>query len=148
MKINKLFEYRKRRARFVSALAITALLLATLANAMAQTTTFTYQGKLTDTGNPANGNYDLTFTLFDSPSGGAQQGNTLTNTAASVTNGMFRATVELPLEGPNSVTIACADAAGNKTSGPTITLTRVTNFQESLTSSGPRIIQLALKMIF
>ena len=28
------------------------------------------------------------------------------------------------------------------------TLTRVTNFQESLTSSGPRIIQLALKMIF
>jgi hypothetical protein len=33
--------------------------------ALVQTTVFTYQGKLTDAGNPANGNYDLQFKLFD-----------------------------------------------------------------------------------
>jgi hypothetical protein len=32
----------------------------------AQTTAFTYQGKLTDNGNPANGNYDLRFRVYDS----------------------------------------------------------------------------------
>ena len=36
----------------------------------AQTTAFTYQGKLTDAGNPANGNYDLQFKLFDTPTVG------------------------------------------------------------------------------
>lgn len=30
-------------------------------------TAFTYQGQLTDRGNPANGNYDLQLTLPDSP---------------------------------------------------------------------------------
>src|SRR5882672_2880684 len=43
-----------------------------------QTTAFTYQGKLTDTGNPANGSYDLQFKLFDTVTvgAGAQQGAT------------------------------------------------------------------------
>jgi hypothetical protein len=40
--------------------------------AFAQTTAFTYQGRLTDAGNPASGNYDLQFKLFDAPSGGTQ----------------------------------------------------------------------------
>jgi len=30
-----------------------------------QTSGFTYQGRLTDGGTPANGNYDLQFVLFD-----------------------------------------------------------------------------------
>src|SRR2546426_12599805 len=50
-----------------------AWLLAT--NASAQTTAFTYQGRLTDGGTPANGNDDLQFTLWDSSSGGAQIGS-------------------------------------------------------------------------
>ncbi|MEO8135565.1 MAG: hypothetical protein ABI831_16495 [Betaproteobacteria bacterium] len=29
----------------------------------AQTTAFTYEGKLTDAGSPANGNYELQFTI-------------------------------------------------------------------------------------
>ncbi len=33
--------------------------------ARAQTTSFTYQGRLTDSGTPANANYDLQFTLWD-----------------------------------------------------------------------------------
>src|SRR5437868_1744111 len=37
--------------------------------AFAQTTSFTYQGRLTDGGTAANGNYDLQFVLFDASSG-------------------------------------------------------------------------------
>ncbi len=80
MKINKHFEDRELRARFVAAFATIALLLATLANGMAQTTAFTYQGKLTDTGSPASGNYDMQFKLFDTVTvgTGTQQGSTAT----------------------------------------------------------------------
>src|SRR3972149_2710526 len=33
-------------------------------------TVFTYQGRLTDNGSPANGSYPMTFTLYDLESGG------------------------------------------------------------------------------
>src|SRR5690348_10476656 len=49
--------------------------------ATAQSTAFTYQGRLNDGTNPANGTYDLQFGIFDSLSGGTQQGNTITNAA-------------------------------------------------------------------
>jgi hypothetical protein len=49
------------------------------ASAIAQTTGFTYQGKLTDnTGAPLSGNYDFQFKLFDLVSGGTQVSTTLT----------------------------------------------------------------------
>ena len=54
-----------------------------------QGTAFTYQGRLTSGGSPANGNYDLTFALFSSNSGIDQVGNTLTNLSTGVTNGLF-----------------------------------------------------------
>jgi hypothetical protein len=60
----------------------------------AQTTAFTYQGKLTDAGNPANGNYDLQFKLFDAVSGGAQIGSSLTSTNVSVVAGIFTVTLD------------------------------------------------------
>ena len=47
-------------------------------SASAQTTAFSYQGRLTDGGNPANGNYDLQFVLFDSANGGSNIGSTFT----------------------------------------------------------------------
>ena len=49
-----------------------------------QTTSFTYQGRLTDGGNPANGNYDLQFGLWDTNSGGTQIGSPLTRSSVSV----------------------------------------------------------------
>jgi hypothetical protein len=55
----------------------------------AQNSSFTYQGKLTDGGAPANGNYDLQFALFDSASGGLQAGQTQTINAVSVSGGVF-----------------------------------------------------------
>ncbi len=57
--------------------------------AYAQGTAFTYQGRLNDGGNSANGSYDLTFSLFNTNTGGSQIGGTLTNINVGVTNGLF-----------------------------------------------------------
>src|SRR5262249_45185567 len=68
--------------------------LALVLSVSAQTTEFTYQGKLTDSGNPANGQYDFQFTLFDALSGGAQQGTTQTVTNVTVTDGNFSVSLD------------------------------------------------------
>ncbi len=60
---------------------------------LAQTTAFTYQGKFTDGGNPANGPFDMQFKLFDQLAGGLQQGGDLTIEDIAVANGVF--TVQL-----------------------------------------------------
>lgn len=60
----------------------------------AQTTAFTYQGKLTDAGNPANGNYDLQFKLFDALAAGTQQGATLVRNPVTVSAGVFTVTLD------------------------------------------------------
>src|SRR5207237_10545021 len=62
--------------------------------ALAQTTSFTYQGRLTDGGTAANGNYDLQFALFDSPSGGTQIGSTQTLNTVAVSNGVFTVSLD------------------------------------------------------
>jgi hypothetical protein len=73
------------------------VLLLAASSARAQTTTFTYQGKLTDGGTPANGSYDLQFKLWDAASGGTQQPQpspvTVTLASVSVSAGIF--TVQL-----------------------------------------------------
>ena len=57
-----------------SRLAILLILVTSAANSVnAQTSTFTYQGRLTDGGTAANGTYDLQFTLWDAVNGGNQQ---------------------------------------------------------------------------
>src|SRR5215813_9184970 len=55
----------------------------------AQSTAFTYQGKLTDSGNLANGQYDLQFKLFDALAAGTQLGTTQTLSNITVSNGSF-----------------------------------------------------------
>jgi hypothetical protein len=55
---------------------------------------FTYQGRLLDGGNPANGTYDLRFTLFDALTGGSQVGSPLTLSSQTVTNGLFTVTLD------------------------------------------------------
>jgi hypothetical protein len=54
---------------------------------------FTYQGSLKNGGNPANGQYDFTFKLFDAASAGNQVGSTFTATNQTVSQGVF--TVQL-----------------------------------------------------
>ncbi|MDB6109109.1 MAG: hypothetical protein JWR69_859 [Pedosphaera sp.] len=73
-----------------SLLAILLTLLLGLApQARAQSTAFTYQGQLKDTGSPVTGNYTLRFALFSAPNGGNQFGATLTNSTVPITNGLF-----------------------------------------------------------
>jgi hypothetical protein len=59
------------------------------AAALAQNSSFTYQGRLLDGANPATGLYDITFKLFDQPTDGSQQGLSVPETALPVTNGLF-----------------------------------------------------------
>jgi hypothetical protein len=60
----------------------------------AQGTAFTYQGQLSSGGNPANGSYDLTFSLYNSTSLASPIiAGPVTNSAVAVTNGLF--TVQL-----------------------------------------------------
>ncbi|MBV9241944.1 MAG: hypothetical protein JO314_08045, partial [Acidobacteria bacterium] len=60
----------------------------------AQTSTITYQGRLTDGGSPASGTYQMTFALFDAASAGTQQGSTITNSSVTVTSGFFSVTLD------------------------------------------------------
>ena len=53
----------------------------------AQTTSFSYQGRLSDGGSPANGSFQMQFKLFDA--GGVQVGTTLTDVPVTVTAGTF-----------------------------------------------------------
>ncbi|HEX8736788.1 MAG TPA: hypothetical protein VF721_15760 [Pyrinomonadaceae bacterium] len=57
-------------------------------SASAQTAAFTYQGRLTDGSLPANGTYNMQFSLFDMETGGAQIDMTQTM-LAMVSNGIF-----------------------------------------------------------
>lgn len=62
----------------------------------AQTTSFNYQGRLTDAGNPANGNYDLQFKLFDTATAGTgvQQGATLVRNPVGASGGVFTVSLD------------------------------------------------------
>ncbi len=55
---------------------------------------FTYQGRLSDGGNPANDSYDLAFALFDAALGGHSVGGQLMNAATPVSNGLFVVTLD------------------------------------------------------
>jgi hypothetical protein len=60
-----------------------------IATTQAQTTTFSYQGKLTDTGTAANGSYQMQFKLFDALAGGNQIGATISDVAVTANQGVF-----------------------------------------------------------
>jgi hypothetical protein len=80
-----------------NSLAFVAVVLSILfssAVALGQTSSFTYQGRLTDGGTAANGNYDLQFALWDSLSGGTQVGSTQTVNTVAVSNGVFTVSLD------------------------------------------------------
>ena len=79
-----------------SLLAASLLLAVSAAYADTQTTAFTYQGNLTSNGQPANGNFDLTFSLYDAATGGNQVGSQILETAFPVVNGRFITEVDFP----------------------------------------------------
>ena len=57
-------------------------------------TAFTYQGRLTDGGNPANGAYDLEFKLYNAAGGGTQVGSTVTLADVTVSDGLFTVSLD------------------------------------------------------
>lgn len=75
-------------------LALLAALNSQLSTAFAQGTAFTYQGRLNNSTNPANGHYDFIFTVWNASSGGSEIGGTSTSLGVGVTNGLFTVTVD------------------------------------------------------
>ena len=75
-------------------IAVCHLLSAICFSAFAQGTAFTYQGRLNAGGNPANGNYDIAFTLFATNTSGVAIAGPVTNTATAVSNGLFTTTID------------------------------------------------------
>src|SRR5437667_12875621 len=84
--------YLSRIRKTAIVLSISVTLAAT---AFTQTTTFTYQGRLTDATvpSPTSGTYEMQFKAFDASSGGNQFPVTVTLPNVQVTNGIF--TVQL-----------------------------------------------------
>ncbi len=70
------------------------------AQAVPVSNAITYQGRLTDGGQPANGVYDLQFSLWDAagvgtpPVGGAQVGVTICSDNVTVTGGLFTVSLD------------------------------------------------------
>lgn len=65
------------------------LILAGILPALGQTTVYTYTGNLVESGNPANGSYDMQFSLYDALSGGTQVGSTISKAGVNVSAGVF-----------------------------------------------------------
>ena len=82
------------KTKFLTLLLVALGLLASAATALTQTTTFTYQGRLTDNSQPANGSYDLRFALCDAAAAGGTIGTPVTNAPVVVTNGLFTVTLD------------------------------------------------------
>ena len=83
-------------------LALVGAFISPLTAAFAQGSAITYQGRLNDGANLANGSYDLRFGIFDALTVGTQQGNLLTNTATAVSNGLFTVTLDFGNQFPGA----------------------------------------------
>lgn len=79
-----------------------SLLALAATNASAQATAFTYQGRLDNGGTPANGFYDVTFTLFSVANGAGQIGSPQTSLATPVSNGLFTVTLDFGANFPGA----------------------------------------------
>lgn len=68
---------------------LSILFLLGVAAVNAQSTEFTYQGRLLDSSMPPTGTYDFQFSLWDTLAAGSQRGTTQTISAVAVTGGIF-----------------------------------------------------------
>jgi hypothetical protein len=107
----------------------------------AQTTQFTYQGRLTDSNlpSPTNGTYEMRFRAFDAPSGGNQLPTVVNLPTVQVVNGVFTVQLDLGSAGFNGQPIYLEIAARPAGSVNPIT---VLNPRQQVTSA-PYAIQSA-----
>src|ERR1700720_3294703 len=80
--------------KFAAAVLLFAGLGLPFSTLFAQGTAFTYQGRLNDGGSPANGSYDLQFSLFNVSSGGNVVAGPVTNSPTVVSDGLFTVTLD------------------------------------------------------
>ena len=84
-----------KRPRFSSGLCGLAALAAFGGQDLrAQGTAFMYQGRLTDNGAPADGNYELRFAIYDATAAGNAVGSPITNSPVAVAEGVFTTTLD------------------------------------------------------
>ncbi len=83
----------KTRLPAISAVAAFVALIPQLP-AAPMATAFTYQGRLAESGAPAEGIYDLRFTIYDDASSPGAVAGPLTNVAVAVNNGHFAVTLD------------------------------------------------------
>src|SRR5262245_6095776 len=93
------FGFRPARRDFGLRISVFGFLVCLLTSALcpqafAQGTAFTYQAQLDQLGGPANGNFDLSFSVFTGPVGPGQVGNTLTNANVALSNGLVTVTLD------------------------------------------------------
>jgi hypothetical protein len=116
----------------------------TTESATALGTGFTYQGKLTDAGAPANGNYDIRFVLYDSDVAGSAIGNTLLKTNVAVVNGLF--SVDLDFGTILITPTATATVSATATGAATVTVTPVaTPFVQPVFDGTARWLEIAVR---
>jgi hypothetical protein len=84
----------KTKLKLAAALLLVSTLNSQLFTAQAQGTAFSYQGRLNNGANPATGSYDLTFSLFNTNTGGSSIAGPVTNSATGVTNGLFTTAID------------------------------------------------------
>ncbi|MBA8886748.1 hypothetical protein FHW12_000939 [Dokdonella fugitiva] len=82
--------------RSALAIALALSIQAGAVDASPQSTAFTYQGTLSANGQPADGNYDLAFRLFDAAEGGTQVGDTISIAQFPVVAGAFTIDLDFP----------------------------------------------------
>jgi len=86
-----------RSILFALGIAVSASTLANVvAPAEAQSLDFVYQGLLQDHGHPANGNYNLEFTLWDAQTGGNPFGDPIDEVSWPVVDGAFSINLAWP----------------------------------------------------
>src|SRR5688572_20806430 len=73
--------------------AFLGFVLSLVPAAFSQGTAFTYQGRLTENSLPAQGSYDLSFSLFNSPAAAVPMAGPVINSAVAVSNGLFSVTL-------------------------------------------------------
>jgi hypothetical protein len=91
--------------------------------AAAQGNAFNFQGRLNDGTNPANGRYDLQFSLFNLVQGGAQIGSTIARPNTILINGVFSVTLDFgaaAFNNPNSIFIEISVKPANSPNAYTI----------------------------
>lgn len=79
---------------FVPTFLAVLVLILPLPNVRAQGTAFTYQGQLQNNGSLANGTFNLQFSLYTNGTGGIAVAGPVTNSAVTVTNGLFTVTID------------------------------------------------------